>query len=371
MLLSEREKGFVTEEKVREIIFAEMNRSEVPGNIDNLPNSNSLSEIKYIPPFYLSDFLYAYNQDPVLKYTCHNIDSLDVIEDICHQCASESYDLNLHQQLILRHYNELINNYKWIDFKVKAWIYAYITGKNIKTGKKEKWAMLFEDNWGSKYMRSWASSKPGLVPNPGLNIKMKYDYDGCPLSKKYLSPLTEKRVLGFDGLVLCFKSLFHIKRDNSLEDIISIVEGDLKKDYPNVVFKRYMFHNEMELFTNVLNVKKAYEKIIKMCIDSGGGKEIVTSFYSNQNGDKCFVINDTNSIYGKSIEDTLDRVGDLTTDVIKHQINGMCNLFLTADFPDGKSYTVNLWDGKKRKQTLLTEKVGGVKYILEFKKNKQ
>lgn len=371
LLLSEREKGFVTEEKIKEMIQMELGHINIELGKDNIAGSKEVSkEFKYIPPYYLSDFLYEYNQDPVLRYTCHKIDSIDVIEDICDRCGTKKYDLMSHQQLIFRHYNDLLQRYKVIDFKVKSLMYAYITGTNIKTGEKEKWASQFEDNWGCENIKTWALENPGLVPNPGENIQRKYNYDGYPLSRKYISPITQKRVIGFDGLVLCFKSMFHIKRDNSLEDIIAKVEDEIKTEHPNIIFGKENFHNEIELFTNVLNLKRAYEKIVKMCIESGGGKEIIKSFYHTQSGDKCFVITDKNSVFKKTIEDTIDRPGESTTDIIKSQVNGMCNLYLWADFPDGKSYYVNLWDGNKCLGSEQKEKVGGVKYIFEFKKSR-
>lgn len=364
LLLSEKEKKYVTEEQVIDLINLKLGINKGGEN-----GSEKGVNRNYIPPDYLSDFLYEYNQDPVLKYTCHTIDSSDVIEKICLQCQTSNYVFSAHQQLILKHYLDLETKHKNIDYKLKSLIYTYITGLRYGTQEKNKWAGVFDDGWGSENIKEWAKKNPNLVPNPGPNIKQKYQYSGGTLSKKYLSPLNQKRVMGFDGLVLCFKSLFHIKQDNNLEDILSVAEQKIKDEYPNIVFSREDFHKEIELFTNVLNIKKAYEKIVRLCINSGGGKNIITSFNYNRQGEKCLIIKDDTSVYGKSIDDTVERLGEATTDIINNQINGTCNLYIEADFPDGNSYLVNLWNGNNRAKIQI-DPVGGVKYILEFKKRK-
>ncbi len=372
LLLSERGKGFVTEERIREIIRKEVER--VSGNGEKMNDNTNIGEStiqkKYIKPYYLSEFLIEYNQDPVLKYTCHNIDSKDVISDICHYCNTDSYDFNAHQRLILKHYEVLEKKYT-IDYKIKGLIYTYLTGTDWKTHQPAKWVSLFEDSWGGTRIKKWALEHPNLVPNPGLNIKRQFRYEGCPLNKTYISPLTGERIVGFDGLVLFFKSLFHIKNDNSLGDIISVIEKSVKENHPRIVFERVDFQEETQLFTNVLNLKIAFEKIIRICLENGNGERISTSFFSAQDGDKLFIVKDNNSIYKKNIIDAVERPGESTNDVIEHQINGMCDLYLEADFPDGKSYLVNLWNGKERTATPLIEAVGGVKYIFDFKNRKR
>lgn len=368
LLLSEREKGFVTEEKVRELIKKEMLHSD--NNFLYKPRKkDALEDIPYRPPYYLSDFLEEYNKDyPVLKYTCHTIDSEDIINDICNKCNTDNYDFEKHRQLIIEHYNDLVSKYDFIDNKVKSMIYGYLTGENTN-GKKVKWASAFEDSWGSDNIRRWALENPGKVPNPGPNVQFEQRYEACPLSMKYASPLTGDPIIGFDELVLCFKSLFHIKKDNNLEDILSFVEKKIMKRYNDVKFVRTDFHTELELFTNVQALQRAYEKIVNICMECGRGKQIETTFFENNNGNKCITITDVGSVFGKSVSDIVNRPGDRILDMINGQINGMCDLYLISDFPDGQSYEINLWDKTKKRIPIKIERVNGVKYLLEFKKS--
>ena len=56
--------------------------------------------IKYIPPKNLQEFLYRFNQDSILKYTCHEIDTDDTIREICNLCKTEEYSLRKHSEPI-------------------------------------------------------------------------------------------------------------------------------------------------------------------------------------------------------------------------------------------------------------------------------
>lgn len=365
LLLSERGKGFVTEERVKEILKEELFQDSAP-----LPKKkDALEGITYYSPKYLSDFLEEYNKDyPILKYTCHTIDSTDVIDDICNECNTETYDFDKHQKLILQHFNKLVNQYSFIDNKLKSMIYGYITGKNTK-GITVKWASVFSDSWGSDNVREWASANPGKVPNPGQNIQFQQQYEACPLSRKYSSPLTGEPIIGFDDLVLCFKSLFHVKKDNNLEDILSLVEEETTQKRPGTTFVRTNFHTEIELFTNVQALQRAYKKIIDICMSCGRGERIETSFYESSSHSICFTITDVGSVFGKTVNGLLDRPGDRLYDLINSQINGMCDLYIIADFHDGLSYKINLWDRIPKRVANPVNKVNGVQYLLEFKKS--
>ena len=47
---------------------------------------------EYLSPKDLHDFLLEYNQDLILKYTCHTIDSSESIQNILNRCKIEEYD---------------------------------------------------------------------------------------------------------------------------------------------------------------------------------------------------------------------------------------------------------------------------------------
>ena len=104
-----------------------------------------------------------------------------------------------------------------------------------------------------------------------------------------------------------------------------------------------------------------------MSVEGGGGEKIITSFYNDQSGNKFFVVKDCDSVYMKTVYDIVDRPGGTTDEIIRN-LNGVCNVYLQADFSDEKSYSINIWNGQRRNPKPI-DKVGGVKYILEFKKN--
>jgi hypothetical protein len=80
-----------------------------------------------------------------------------------------------------------------------------------------------------------------------------------------------------------------------------------------------------------------------------------------------FSIHHLNGVYNKTIENTIDRLGQSYTSLIKNQINGLCNLRLKADFDNDKYAELNLWDGNNRISTEI-HTFQGVEHILEFPK---
>ena len=54
---------------------------------------------KYIDPKGLSEFLLAYNQDPMLKYTCHQMDDIEVINRFLLENSISEYDIKVHQKV--------------------------------------------------------------------------------------------------------------------------------------------------------------------------------------------------------------------------------------------------------------------------------
>ncbi len=65
---------------------------------ENIGDSSTQSDLPdYIDPTQLSKFLSAYNQDPMLKYTCHEID-MDGLITINHNCKTETFTLAKYQE---------------------------------------------------------------------------------------------------------------------------------------------------------------------------------------------------------------------------------------------------------------------------------
>ena len=69
--------------------------------------------------------------------------------------------------------------------------------------------------------------------------------------------------------------------------------------------------------------------------------------------------------YPQSMYDSIKRIGEKQTLLIKNQINGICNLYIQADFGNNQYAEMNLWDGKPRTATSI-DKIEGVKYILKY-----
>jgi hypothetical protein len=70
-------------------------------------------------------------------------------------------------------------------------------------------------------------------------------------------------------------------------------------------------------------------------------------------------------IFGKNFCDF--RLGDSLTDLIKSQINGLCDLYIKAYFDDKKSVgLVNIWNDKEMDFEECKEEIEGVEFILKM-----
>lgn len=379
LLLKERDKGFVTEDQVIHIVEqytngkASKNSEAFALQASSNSSNDDLSdvEIKYRSPKDTHDFLVAYNQDSILKYTCHNIDDEDVIEEINKECGVNEYDYEKHLHIIQNHFNSLKNG-RFIDYRILNLISAYLTGETVK-GDKSGWSSLnIQESWACDKIFAWAKSNPHIVPNPGENVASSLRNSGYKLSKPYISSLTGERIISFSQLVLYFKSLFHIKEDNSLKSILEYVNNIEKYSEKNIKIDfDENFLEKTELFTYVDPLIQAYKAIIQICSESFGHKNsedmhIVLSFYEEDvDKKKCFCVHHVNTVYGKSKLDAVARVGDKQKLLIKKQINGNCDLYVQALFEDGISYEINLWNGAERSYRIIDDIIG-VKYILKY-----
>lgn len=324
----------------------------------------------YLSPKNLQRFLMKYNQNPILKYTSHLIDSDEVIESICEECETDTYNFNSHCELIREQYRYLLRelnfNENYIPRNMIGLISAYLGFSG------EKWSSgTFDVSWRDAGLMKWAEEHPGKVPCPGKNIARKQRCNGYRLEKPYKSPLTGAPLSMFSELVLCFKSLFHIRLDNSLKKLISYknkeLEGNTSIPFPEVVFTEN-FRENLELFTDVDKLLQAYADVVKICAEKCEGDDrakLQLSFYE-EGEDKFFVIHHVNSVYGKSMTNATERIGESQTLLIQSKINGMCDLYIEADFGNGEYARVNLWDESPYLQAEEIDKMEGVKYILKF-----
>lgn len=342
-------------------ISSEGGAEQTENNLDNDSTQISSSLNKYIDPSDLAKFLIAYNQHPVLRYTCHEIDDSDVIDDINQKCGSEKYDFIEHQKLIAKSFDDLSRDYK-INKKIYSLIRGYLHGP---CWSSEKISM----NWLNDELIEWSKKNPGTVPNPGENLINRTQTRGFKFKEAIVLKHTGERINSFSKLTLHFKHLFHLKLDNSLKSLLEREidnnewQGKIKFD-----IEKEKFWENLELFTDVDKLLQACRAIFRIIIDAAQKQNsetpIVKLAFYVLSENTVLIIHHINSVYGKTINDS--RIGDSQTLLINNQINGLCDLFLGADFGHGDYGMVNLWDGKKR-NVIKMDYFTGVQYLLRFK----
>lgn len=331
-------------------------------------------EAKYISPQNIQLFLRDYNQDPVLKYTCHLIDADEVISSINNECHSNTYDFFKHIEIIKKHFSSLLKSYEerhiFLSPNIISLICVYLTRKDIK-GEYKSWsANKIDIGWGCDELISWAKQNPGKIPNPGPNIIRKQKNSGFSLTSAFLSETTGVRIKSFSQLVIFFKSQFHIRSDNSLKSILNHVNQRWNDTDVIFSFSKEKFNDNLELLTDVDKLIQSYTKIINLCIECKSEKgpiRVELSFYDEQDGGHTFfVINHQNSRYKKTLKNAMERIGESQARLVEKQINGLCDLYVEALFSDGQCARINLWDDSPKLTYSKTNNINGVKYILRF-----
>lgn len=349
--------------------YSEISRMSTNSNTKDSPKAES-NLPKYINPSGLYKYLYEYNQNQILKSTCHDIDT-DDLEIINDYCGTEQYDFKKHYEKILLEFEA--HNKLLAPFSIKALISGYITGKDYKNiVVKNGWSSdKIKTYWGCDKLAEWANKYPNLPPNATTEELKKRRTRGYELNHDFTSQITGKRVQNFRELVLHFKSLFHINRANSLRDIIN-KQNEIKgwKDKINFKISDDDFPSTIELFTDVDKLIQAYNRLINLIIEQNrkGEKAVVKLNFYQQDQNIRLSIHHLNNTYNKTVTDALDRPGKTYTNLIKMQLNGMCNFYLRADFGAKKYAEINLWNGMERRVQYMDPEsfIGGVEHILEF-----
>lgn len=372
---------------------------------------NSLPD-KYINPFSgnrLAAFLLAYNQDPLLKYTCHTIgdgvitceedgEEYNIVDYIKKIANIDIYTVREHQRILQERFNDLCNekiidkegkekNKYFFSDKIKNLILVYLTGKNYKGEKKEWSSDNIEMNWANEELLAWSDDHPDCVPHPNGTLKNKQKVF-FKLKKPFTSKLNGKRIREFSDLVIHFKYLFHIRSDNSLKNLLEYRNKKWETEIDFQFDKK--FYENIELFTDVDKLLQIYDEILKDITETipeknekyklkeGEKHKIILSFY--EKGREVYFeilhIHPRYPFYLKTSNNAIERIGDFQTSLIK-KINGIANLYIEADFKEEeKSYCINLWEGKwdkdKKRHIRKVSKteipqVGGVKYKLRLK----
>lgn len=343
-------------QKIEDIIFNDNPAGDTPP--ENPPAPRDLP--KYIDPLNLYNALLAYNQNPILKTTCHLISS-ENIDVIVHESGINRYDFKKHLELIKLNFEKLAKD-KTFTTKMYTLIKNYLTGEDTWSSQN------INDNWSDKNLEDWANKNPNIVPNPEDSLSEALGNEGYPLKKPFTSKLTKKPIRKLSELVLYFKSLWHIKEDNSLQEILEIRNADDKyEEWANIQFIN--FSQTLNLFTDVDKLVQAYSKIINLikANSNPNHQEIEISYYEDGTK-KILSIHQLNTFWKKSISDTIERpFGNSMLPLIEKQINGLCDLHVHAKFEDNQNYKVNLWDGKERKAEPIPM-FDGVEYLLILKK---
>jgi hypothetical protein len=323
---------------------------------------------KYVYPSSLYKFLFQYNQNKILKSTCHDIDS-DEILTINEYCATEQYDFQ-------KHLKEIINAYEIHEKKyfappaLKALIRGYLMGKDYSGNElTEGWSTdKINIYWSHPKLISWAKKNPGIPPNPSEGLIEQNENVGYEF-ERFVSKVSDRPVQNFRELVIHFKHLFHLRNDNSLREIIE--SKNRIENWNNTIdfeTNDTDFPKNIEHFTDVDKLVQAYKKTIQLINEQhtdGSKPKVKLTFFENEDSVNLS-IHHLNSTYNKTIQNTIDRgIGKTYYDLIKFQINGMCNLYLKADFGLGNYAQINLWDGKELKAQKIKE-FKGVEHILEF-----
>ena len=334
---------------------------------------------KYTSPQNLQLFLREFNQDDVLKYTCHLIDTDEAIDNLCNECSIDKYDFTKHSELIRDRFDLLVRKFRkdgiFLDSKMYALISTYLTGSTGKNDKREKkdWSSNSIDiNWNCSQIHKWAAEHPHVIPIPGKNIAKKQKSNGYTLPSAFKSNITGTRIKSFSDLVIFFKSQFHIRKDNSLRTILEKVSTKWKPVDVQISFVENRFFDSVELFTDVDKLIQAYQKIVEICIENRSDEnepvQIQLCFYDDADSKSTFFcIHHLNTVYKKTSKNSTERIGTAHSNLISKQINGLCDLFIEAKFGDGLSGKLNLWDqDEELKFQTLQDDIIGVKYILRF-----
>lgn len=344
-------------QKIEDVIF---NEETIKGSNFNISPYQLQSLPEYIDPINLYNALLAYNQNPILKTTCHPISTTN-IEFIAAQSESDGYDYFKHIELIKKNFNELAKDKKFTT-KMYVLIKNYITGEGAWSSQHIK------ESWSDKLLEDWAKSNPNMVPNPEDSLIEATENEGYKLQKELVSKLTNKTIRNFSELVLYFKSLWHIKDDNPLQRILEKRNIDYKyKEWSNIKFLN--FSQTLNLFTDIDKLVQAYSIIINLIKEKSNEnhQEILISFFE-EGSQKTLSIHQLSTFWKKSIIDTIERpFGNSMVPLIENQINGLCDLHIRAKFEGDQFYEVNLWDGKERKAKPIPF-FDGVEYLLILKK---
>jgi hypothetical protein len=363
-------------ERTEEAIKKTKDKQDEKGEEQNTENKNedNLNELpRYYYPLSTYNFLFNYNQNAILKSTCHDIGSQELIV-INNYCNTEEYDFNRHLEKIKEVYDSYEKKYFAPSF-LKTRFRVYLTGKNYYGQTSKGWSEeSIKVNWSSSALQEWSEKNPGVPPNLNDALIEKLENTGFENFESFTSNLSGLSVQSFTQLVVHFKQSFHLRSDNSLRAIIqrtnSLNNWNEEIDF---IIENDSFPSSIEHFTDVDKLIQAYKSIIELIFEVTNKNELerpkvkITSKVSLE--EFQLSIHHINSIYKKTISNTLERTGQHYRNLIENQINGLCNLILKAEFESDPKSQINIWNGKDRKaEPIEDNSFKGVEHIFQFPK---
>ncbi|WP_026777253.1 hypothetical protein [Polaribacter sp. Hel_I_88] len=338
----------------------------------------------YVNPAGIYKYLLDYNNNLILKSTCHKIDSNE-LKIINEHCGVEIYDFNKHLLIINEAFE--IHDKKYAPAFIKSFIRLYLTGKDfygneigaIVKGKKLGWTEdTIEFSWSNEELKKWAEKNVTMPPCPseGLARKHKnlgFEFEGT-IENSY-----KRNISTFSKLIIHFKKMFHIKSDNALRNLI-IQQNEIKEwnDKIEFIINEEDFPLNIELFTYVERVVQAYNKIIELALEKATGKPKIKLTFQEDEKVVEFKIHHLNNRFSKSNIGIKERLhGQVYKNIIINQINGLCDLFVHADLDQNNFFRFNVWDENYNKKELSKNPLSivtsntpihGVIHILRFKK---
>jgi hypothetical protein len=334
---------------IKEKIGLTKDETIVSGNKGEISEDYSLPD--YINPKHNADFLLEYNQNVILKSTTHNIDS-NLLQSINDHLNINQYSFDKHLEAIQHEYKKLSNKfYGKTSAGLSGKIYAYLTGTKLWSENK------IQMSWGAQDLKGWAFQHPGQCPNPEADLHSE------PFGFHRLKLKNGIYITDMCDLVLFFKKQVTIRNDNNLKDLCKEWSFELRD---KVDINLNNIPNNVEFFTDIEKLSQAYRRLITLCIEVSPNEKPKVEISLKEIDDKkiIFSILHKNSTFCKTIDATLNRYGSSFTELIKNQLNGLCDFRLRADFGDKKFALITLWP-KVRVPTMI-ERFEGVQYELIF-----
>ena len=160
-------------------IIQEINNS----NLNIVPEDIQQTLPKYYYPASLYKYLFDYNQNSILKSTCHEVDSSE-LENINNYCGTETYNYEKHLEKIIEAY-KIHDEKHFAPLQLKSLIIGYLTGKDYYGKMIKGWSSdeLYFD-WSSAELKNWCYLNQGVPPNPDGGLRRQIRNTGFEINPR-------------------------------------------------------------------------------------------------------------------------------------------------------------------------------------------